>query len=73
MILYETGKAYWTIAQRFHAHRDNPTMRVTAVREMNELLPATKSEAVQRRITSFVSRNQLRRKPLGFNPPPTVA
>jgi hypothetical protein len=65
MILYESGKSYWSVAQRYHRNRTNPVMQPTAVRDMQRLLASTTSEAVRRRILNFVGRHQPKA------PPPT--
>jgi hypothetical protein len=51
----ESGKAFWTVAKRFHQHRDNPTMRPVAVNEMCKLQNATQSQAVLRRVNGFIA------------------
>ena len=67
MILYETGKAYWEVAKRFHAHRNtSPMIKPTAVRDMQRLQATVRSQAVLRRINSFIMANQ--QKPPGKNP-----
>lgn len=68
MILHEQGKAYWQIASRCRAHRDtNPAIVPTAVRDMERLLASTRSQAVIRRINTFIAANQ--RKPPSNTPP----
>jgi len=68
MILIERGKAYWEIAKRCRHHRaSNPAIVPTAVRDMERLFAVTGSDAVRRRITSFISAN--RTKPPGNFPP----
>lgn len=53
------GKEYWTIAKRFYLHRaTNPMIRPVAVRDLLKLRPAIYSDAVRRRVSSFIARNQ---------------
>lgn len=51
-IIYE-GQGYWTIVRRFNLHRSNKTIKPLAIFEMRRL--NTKSEAVKRRVQSFLS------------------
>lgn len=71
MLLYEQGKPYWEVARRFHAHRDNPAIHPTAVRDMQRIQQSTTSPAVQRRVASFIARHQT--KPPSNNDGPRVA
>ncbi len=59
MEYYDSALSYWVICKRFHAHRKtNPIMRPAALRDMTQLAATTKSEAVLRRVNSFISANQ---------------
>jgi hypothetical protein len=59
MELYDTALSYWVICKRFNAHKKtNPIMRPAALRDMNALLETTKSDAVTRRVNSFIAANQ---------------
>jgi len=66
MELYEQGKEYWTVLKRFHANRNNPTMKRVALQEMQAIRAGSHSEAVQRRTNSFIAKHG--RKPLGWPP-----
>ena len=55
MTLYEQGVEYWRIAKRFHANRQFKAMKPVAVSDMLVLAQSTRSEAVKRRIHSFVA------------------
>jgi hypothetical protein len=65
MILYEQGKDYWIIARRFHANRDAPQMKPTAVRDMIRLQQETRSKAVLKRVNGFIAKH--RAQPPGNN------
>jgi hypothetical protein len=68
MYTLDSGKQYWTIARRFHQHRDNPLMRPTAVMEMTRVQSETQSEAVLRRVNAFIAvhhRDPLSNSPFG--------
>lgn len=59
MELYDTALPYWLICRRFnHYKQTNPAMRSAAVFDMGRLRQHTKSDAVIRRVNSFISRNQ---------------
>ena len=55
MQLFESGKEYWTIALRYHTHRDNPVIEPVAVRDMQRLLETVTCEGVRRRIGAFIA------------------
>lgn len=59
MELYDSALPYWVICRRFNAHKKtNPIMRPAALRDMKLLLQDTKSDAVIRRVNSFITANQ---------------
>jgi hypothetical protein len=55
-VIFYTSKAYWEIARRYHSHRKtSPFIGPTAVRDMTRLQQEVHSQAVLRRINSFIS------------------
>lgn len=66
MILYEQGKRYWEVARRYHLHRTtSTTIKPTAVRDMRRLQQETHSQAVLRRINTFIAAHQTQPPPTG--------
>lgn len=58
MILFEQGLPYWKIVKRYHAHRDTPMMRPTAIGDMKKLQVETSSPAVRARVNKFITLHQ---------------
>jgi hypothetical protein len=68
MIFYDSALEYWKIAKRCRAHREtNPAIVPTAVRDMQRLLADGCTEAVRKRVNSFIAAN--RTKPPRDLPP----
>lgn len=56
----DQGREYWLICKRFNAWiRTNPGIRAVAIGDMIKLRERTTSDAVIRRINSFIARNQV--------------
>lgn len=59
MELYDSALPYWLICRRFNQFkRTNPAMKSAALFDMNRLRQHTKSDAVIRRVNSFISVNR---------------
>ena len=56
MILYEQGAQYWHEMLKFNANKHLPGMALHTVEKLRDMLP-TRSEAVNRRISSFIARH----------------
>lgn len=53
------GRDYWLICKRFNAFkRQNPGIRSAALNDMRKLYQSCPSDAVKRRITTFIFHNQ---------------
>ena len=56
MILYDQGLRYWHEMRKFNATKNVPGMAAHTVENLRDLAP-TSSEAVRRRINSFIARH----------------